>query len=180
MASVAAEVPVPLPLGGRGRVAGSVARIETTNFQSIHGSATWARGSESEDWGISMSLTGGAVTRDAPAQALYLLGGRGTLPGYRFREFVGSRYGLLRAEGSHRLLHPWVGVRAFAAVGVTDLPTGSAPTGWSASDSGGLRPSVGVGLSFGWDVLRLDMARGLRDGSWEFIFSVDPRFHSWL
>jgi len=180
MASVHVEVPVPLPLGGQGRIAGSVARLETMNFQSIHGSATWARESESEDWSVSMSLTGGAVTRDAPAQALYLLGGRGTLPGYEFREFVGSRYGLLRAESSHRLFHPWVGIRAFAAVGVADLSTESSPTGWSANDSDGLRPSVGVGLSFGWDVLRLDLGRGLRDGNWELIFSVDPRFHSWL
>jgi hypothetical protein len=37
-----------------------------------------------------------------------------------------------------------------------------------------------VGLSFLWDVLRLDLGRGLRDGGWELYFAVDPRFHSWL
>jgi hypothetical protein len=180
MGAIAAEMPLPVPWGGQGRIQGSVARLETRSFQSVHTSATWSRESEGEDWNLSVSLAGGAATADAPAQALYLLGGRGTLPGYGFREFSGTRYGLLRAEGSSPLVYPWLGLRAFAAVGVTRLPSSSSPAGWSAHDSDGLRPSVGVGLSFGWDVLRLDLARGLRDGGWELIFAVDPRFHSWL
>jgi hypothetical protein len=29
-------------------------------------------------------------------------------------------------------------------------------------------------------VLRIDVAHGLRDGTWELIFSVRPRFRGWL
>jgi hypothetical protein len=32
----------------------------------------------------------------------------------------------------------------------------------------------------GWDVLRLDLARGFPDGTWEVVFSVDRQFHAWL
>jgi len=103
-----------------------------------------------------------------------------SLPGYGFREMVGTRYGLLRAECTYPLFPPWVGIRAFAALGATHLPSQSTPDRWHAHDSDGLRPSVGVGLSFGWDVLRLDLGRGLRDGGWELTFAVDPRFYPWL
>ncbi len=180
LGAVEASTPVTLPWNGLGRIRGSVGRLETANYQSLDGSMQWVRESEEAGWSASLRVNAGAVSRDAPAQALYLLGGRGSLPGYRFREFVGTSYGLVRAEGTHAIFGPWVGIRAFAAVGATRLPIASAPSGWNAEDSGGLRPSVGVGLSLGWDVLRLDLARGLRDGKWEVIFAVDPRFYSWL
>jgi hypothetical protein len=33
----------------------------------------------------------------------------------------------------------------------------------------------------GWDVIHLDLARGLREGGeWEFIFSVNHAFWDWL
>jgi hypothetical protein len=180
LGAIAVRVPLPAPWGGTGSVEGSVARFEARSYQSAVAALQWSR--DPEDAGLSLSLeaTAGVTSAAAPPQALFLLGGRGTMPGYGFREFVGTSFGLLRAEASHPLLHPWVGIRTFAAVGITHLPTASAPAGWRAYDSDGLRPSVGIGLSFGWDVLRLDLGRGLRDGNWELIFSVDPRFRSWL
>jgi hypothetical protein len=36
-------------------------------------------------------------------------------------------------------------------------------------------------LGLGWDVLRLDLAKGLRDGGeWEVILWVKPDFWPWL
>jgi hypothetical protein len=112
---------------------------------------------------------------------MFLLGGRGTLPGYPFRSFVGDGFGLVRAVGTLPLLPPWVGLRALASLGYTHLTSSrTLPPGWDAHDTDGLRPSVGVGLSLAWDVLRLDLGRGLRGGDWELSFSVDPRFAPWL
>jgi CheY-like chemotaxis protein len=115
-----------------------------------------------------------------PPQELFLLGGQGTLPGYDYRSFVGRRFWVARVEGTHPLRPPWVGIRAFAALGSTHLAGAPVPAGWDAAGSGGVRASVGAGLALGWDVLRLDLARGLRDGRWEVMFSADSRFHPWL
>jgi hypothetical protein len=54
------------------------------------------------------------------------------------------------------------------------------PADWIASDSDGVRPSVGAGLSFGFDTFRVDVARGLRGGGWEALFSIAREFRSWL
>jgi hypothetical protein len=111
---------------------------------------------------------------------LFLLGGQGTLPGYDYRSFVGRRFWMTRLEATHPLRPPWVGIRAFTTLGATELAGATLPAAWAATDSDGVRASVGAGLSLGWDVLRLDVARGLRDGRWEVMFSVDSRFHPWL
>jgi hypothetical protein len=71
-------------------------------------------------------------------------------------------------------------LRVFGAVGAAYLADRTLPTDWGGRDSGGVRASVGAGLAFGWDVLRLDMARGLDGGGWELMFSVAPRFRAWL
>jgi len=37
-----------------------------------------------------------------------------------------------------------------------------------------VRPSVGAGVALLWDVIRVDAVRGLDDGEWEWIVSVNP------
>lgn len=169
-----------LPGAGEGRVRSLLGRFEDRTFVGWDIHARWLRARSETGWSAALEVSGGMISGGAPAQALTYLGGRGTLPGYGYRAFTGSRWGLLRAEGSHPLLRPWVGLRVFTTVGFTHLPTPHAPPGWQAQDSDGLRPSVGMGLSLGWDVLRLDLARGLRGGRWTLDFSVDPRFRAWL
>jgi len=48
--------------------------------------------------------------------------------------------------------------------------------GWKAQSSGGLRASVSIGLGLAWDILRLDLARGLGGGEWQLLFSFDQRW----
>jgi hypothetical protein len=131
---------------------------------------------------VQASLSGAAgwVTDDAPAQSLYLLGGRHTLPGHGYRDFVGDRYWLVRGETTIPLYRPWVGVRLIGALGSTYLGDRTLPDRWTGSDSGGPRASVGAGLSIAWDVMRIDLARGLDGGGWEAVFSVAPGLRPWI
>jgi len=39
---------------------------------------------------------------------------------------------------------------------------------------------VGAGLSIAWDVMRIDLARGLDGGGWEAVFSVAPGLRPWI
>jgi hypothetical protein len=43
-----------------------------------------------------------------------------------------------------------------------------------------VRASAGAGVGLLWDVLHLDLARGLNGGEWELVVSVDRRFRGWL
>ncbi len=174
------RLPLHLPGLGSGTLAGTVGRLGARNFAALTVHGAWRVESSDRAWRLDADLAGGAATRRAPPQTLFLLGGPGTLPGHDYRSFAGRRFWLARVEGTHPLRPPWVGIRAFAALGQTQLAGAQLPDRWEARDSDGLRGSVGAGLSLGWDVLRLDFARGLRDGRWVVVFSVDPRFHPWL
>lgn len=125
---------------------------------------------------IITTLRGATVAAgSAPRQFQALIGGRHTIPGYAFRSFGGDTYGLLNVEVSRTVWEPWVGVRAFGAVGFTDMRGDStyAP----------IRPTTdpivggGVGVSLLWDVLRFDLARG---DEWRVIFSVQPQLRDIL
>lgn len=181
MGAVQATVPFGLPGSGLASVTGGVGRLGDGTFGTVRADLGWSVRGDDHSWRLDLGASGGAVGRDAPAQEMFLLGGRGTLPGYPFRSFVGDGFGLVRAVGTLPLLPPWVGLRALASLGYTHLTSSrTLPPGWDAHDTDGLRPSVGVGLSLAWDVLRLDLGRGLRGGDWELSFSVDPRFAPWL
>ena len=118
---------------------------------------------------------------EPPLQAKHFIGGRQTVPGYPFRSEVGDGFWLLRSEAAIDLLHPFLRLRAFGAAGQTrldeTLETISLPTG----DRPSFLLSAGMGLGLGWDVLRLDLAKGLRKGGeWELILWVKHDFWPWL
>jgi hypothetical protein len=139
----------------------------------------WARADTWRDLDLALRLDGGVLADPAP-QDLYLLGGRSTLPGHDFRSFVGDRFWLLRAEASRSLADPWIALRLFGAAGQARLD-GPLPVGWTGQVDAGVKGSVGAGLGLLWDVLRLDLARGVGSGGdWQFVFSVAPRFRAWL
>jgi hypothetical protein len=181
LGAVGLTAPFGLPANGAAEASGSVGRLGPQSFASGRVQALWASPSHGSAWRTSLAVSAGAATTGAPVQELFHLGGRGTLPGHGFRSFSGNTFFLTSLEGTHALLHPWVGIRAFAALGASGLSSRvSLPSGWDPRGSRGLRASVGAGLSMGWDVLRLDLARGFPDGTWEVVFSVDRQFHAWL
>ncbi len=180
LGAIDVEVPIRLPSGGEARLLGTLGRLGPETFGSALASARWTVASMDEEWRVELSGAVGAVSSGAPVQSLFLLGGRETLPGHAYRSLVGNRFWLAGAEATVPLLTPWLSARFFGAVGGTDLDRGrTLPPDWLPRE--GTRASVGLGLSAGWDVLRLDLGRGLGGGGdWELIFSVTPRFRAWL
>ena len=107
-----------------------------------------------------------------------MLGGRGTVPGYEFRPFAGDVAIFANLAISRTVWHPWIRLRGLAAAGWTDLGRvgGGAAERFGAVATGNVRTSLGVGLSLFYDLVRLDAARGLDDGEWEWMVSVTPAF----
>ncbi len=133
-------------------------------------------------------LSGGMFAGRPPRQALFLLGGRGTVPGYPIHTRMGDRYWLVKAEASRALLEPWMRIRAFGAAGrawdpdvAPSSPAAGADHPGGPTCRGEAMASLGLGLGLGWDILRLDVARGLTSGgNWELILSVNRAFWPWL
>jgi len=132
-----------------------------------------------------VSVTQAAIAggRALPPQWLAFAGGPWSAPGYdaatfATRGFVSQRlevrqpvrvpsiplgrYG--KAPG-HITLAPYAQVLASAS-GIPSMPTREA----------GVWPSAGLGVLFFFDLLRVDVARGLRDGTWRFAFDIDRSF----
>ena len=70
----------------------------------------------------------------------------------------------------------------FAAAGAATLTEDDNPIelAWEATGDAGIRTSVGLGVGLGWDVVRMDVGRGLDGGKLELVVSVDRRFRGWL
>lgn len=109
-----------------------------------------------------------------PPQTLFLLGGPATLPGYPYRGFTGDRFALAGLEAYHDLAAPWVRLRAVGGAGWTSLGVATPPVGWEAQATDGLRTSIGAGVGLFYDLLRIDLVRGLQSGHWQWVFSVSP------
>jgi hypothetical protein len=143
---------------------------------------------------VSHSVLAGADGwRRIPPQELVYFGGPTTAPGYEYHELVGAAGLSQRVEW--QLPVPFVSVplgrfgrapaRAtlapFAQIalvgGEHDPVRRTRPTlGATAPRPPGGYPSVGVGLLTLFDLLRFDVARGLRDGRWSFSVDVSRDF----
>lgn len=135
------------------------------------------------DAALELRGTAGFSLGDLPRQALFLLGGRGTLPGYEFRAFGGDRFAIGRATASAEILRPWLRGRVLAAAGASGVgePGERALDLWGARVTDGLRPSVGAGLGLFYDILRVDLVRGFGTGGrWEVIVETQPTFWDFL
>jgi len=156
-------------------------RFETRSFGEISGRVGYDKSSLGQGFDFEAELKGGVLVGEAPRQGHYLLGGRGTVPGYAFRSQIGDRFWLLRAEAAKNLLFPWVRLRAFGAAGGTGFTGDPFPPPWPEAPRSRILASAGGGLGLGWDVLRLDLARGLTgSGEWQVILSVNPEYWPWL
>jgi hypothetical protein len=160
---------------------GLLGRFDDRTFGHFSGSLDLHRRWLTQGVELRGTLQGGALIGDAPRQALFLLGGRETVPGYPFRSRVGNGYWLLKAQGSRDLMAPWIRLRAFGAAGGTHSSGEILPEGWPQDQTNSFLLSGGLGLGLGWDVLRLDLARGLTEGGeWELILSLNHAFWAWL
>jgi len=178
--SLAVRAPTPwesLSCSGEGLLG----RFEGSTFGHLSGEVALQRTSLGRGFDLATSLSGGALFGSHPLQSLYLLGGRETVPGYAFRSRVGDRYWLLRAEAARDIRTPWIRLRVFGAAGSTRYGGDSLPPPWPQGEEAKLLISGGAGLGLGWDVFRLDLARGFREGGeWQVIFSVNRTFWPWL
>ena len=132
---------------------------------------------------LDAELSAGAAAGTLPRQALYLVGGRGTLPGYAFRAYGGDRFATLRTTASAELRAPYVRGRLFAGASWAEV----GDVGRISLDAWGARPmtapkySVGAGVGLFYDILRVDVARGLSTGGrWELIIEANPSFWDFL
>jgi hypothetical protein len=163
----------------RARGEGLMGRFKGRSFGSVLLGLDYQRRWLSRGTEVLMDLQGAGLIGTPPTQALYYLGGRQTVPGYGFRSRTGDRFWLLRTEASTEFLHPFARIRAFGAAGEVRREI-SYPTFPSALRTSSLL-SAGLGLGLGWDVLRLDLARGLRSGGeWELMLWVRKDFWPWL
>jgi hypothetical protein len=122
-------------------------------------------------------------TPDVPAQDYVFLGGPITGPGYDFHRFAGTFGASQRIEWRTHVPFVPIGLGPYGrAPGYATLAPylhtvylqGSAPF---ADRAHGWYPSVGVGVYLLFDLVRFDVARGLRDGRWSF--SVDLTRELW-
>ena len=45
---------------------------------------------------------------------------------------------------------------------------------WEAEATPGIAGALSMGLGLGWDLVRVELARGLGGGEWQLWFSLDP------
>ncbi len=132
------------------------------------------------------SMAGASVGREVPPQWRVFAGGPWTAPGYDYLTFTALGLVSQRVEFRVPVPGPSVPLGRFGkspprvtlapyvqALGVTsgliDRPTAA-----------GLYTSAGMGVLFFYDLLRADVARGLRDGQWRFSIDIDRSFWGML
>jgi hypothetical protein len=132
----------------------------------------------------------GAKNGLLPAQELVYFGGPVTGPGYDFHQFVGRAGVSQRVE--LRVPVPFIPL-SLGRFGTTPASAKLAPYAHvvviggdvAGVTRGGIQmpfgptagyPSVGIGLLTFFDLLRLDVAKGLRNGRWSFAIDVSGEF----
>ncbi len=116
---------------------------------------------------------------DAPLQDLVLFGGPVTAPGYDFHSIVGRAGVSQRLEIQRRIPFIPIDLGRFGKVPATLVLAPFAHGAWVSTSGagvplsdGGWHPAVGLGVLGFFDLLRVDVARGLRDGRWTFSLDV--------
>jgi hypothetical protein len=117
-----------------------------------------------------------------PVQELVLLGGPVTGPGYDFHQFA-ARFGASqRVEWRFPVPFPSLSLGRYGRSPASATLAPYAHTVYVARPSAvrpgraGWSPAVGAGAYLFFDLLRVDVARGLRDGRWTFSVDVTRDF----
>lgn len=138
--------------------------------------ALWDR----RDGSLALRSGAGIALGKAPPQRMFLIGGRGTIPGWPYRSFGGDRYWSAGAEFGAEIAGPWVRGRLLAYAGWAADGGRRLPAAWETAPTDGVRTSLGAGLGLVHDILRVDLARGLDGGEWQTLVSIRPRLRDFL
>jgi hypothetical protein len=155
----------------------------TAGYVKPEAEVGWGRRWGAGEGELEVGARAGGAAGTLMRQDLYLIGGHGTVPGYGFRSFGGDRYLLANATLSANLVGPWIRGRLLGAVGATGVGEAGrqALSLWPATTSGGLKPSVGIGVGLVHDMIHVDLSRGLAsDGKWEVGVEADRSFWDFL
>jgi hypothetical protein len=133
---------------------------------------------------VLLRASGGYGTATLPRHRAFVLGGRGTLLGEPFRGFGGRQMAWTSAEWRVPVGIPEVKLGSFAGTGrvLTLAPTvavgwiGGAVPNLFAAPTGDPIVSVGLGVSWFHDLLRLDVGYGLRRRGFGFAVDVSRDF----
>jgi hypothetical protein len=132
---------------------------------------------------LVLRSTGGAAWSDGPlpVQQLLFAGGPVTAPGYAFHQFAGARLLTLDAEWHIPIplvpipLGPFGRIPGRGSI----VPLGNAALLGNAPSrpmKAGWYPSLGVAILSIYDLLRMEVARGLRGGRWTFSVDISRDF----
>ncbi len=125
---------------------------------------------EGADRLVTRTTLAGITAGDVPIQDNVYLGGPVTGPGYAFHEFVGRAGASEHVEWQFPIPAPGLVLGRYGTSprSATVAPFAhlvyTSPSGWY--------PSVGLGLAGLFDLVRFNVARGLRGGSWTFAFDL--------
>jgi hypothetical protein len=125
-----------------------------------------------------------------PAQELLYFGGPVSAPGYEFHELVGRAAWSQRLEwrtsipffavplGRFGRIPSSATLAPYAQIVAIGGPSRTLVRGGMPNDTAvpGGYASIGVGLLTFFDLVRFDVARGMRNGRWFFSFDVNPEF----
>lgn len=120
---------------------------------------------------------------ELPPQEWLLFGGPVSAPGYAFHELRARAGGTLRIEWRSIIPAPAVSLGRFGRVPgqatLAPFVQGTYARSARAADVAhpeGIYPSAGVALQPFFDILRFQLARGLRNGRWTFNVDVSRDF----
>lgn len=132
------------------------------------------------------TFAGASGGRDLPPQWLVFAGGPWSAPGYGYLSFASRGLFSQRVELRQPIPGPSIPLGRFGqsppritlAPFVQVLATAAGTR--EVSQPSALYPSVGTGALFFYDLLRVDVARGMRDGRWRFAIDIDRAFWGML
>ena len=127
-----------------------------------------------------LAVEAGAARGTLPNQLLFILGGRGTLPGHPYRAYGGRRFLLARGEASFTVMPIWLTARLLAGAGSVGATPAALSEDWAVASTNGWRGYAGAGLATVHGILRIDGVWGLPGRAFELVLSVDPRLRPFL
>ncbi len=170
----------PVSLAGAAMGVGEVAAMV------LHGQPGYGVGLSSEldqRWGpatptreLQLRANGWVWLGDPLPQGHRLLGGRGTVPGFAYREWAGRRALATSLVGSTDIWGPMLRLRAGLHSGWAGGVNSEVASRWAAGATKGIRTAASIGIGVAWDLVQLDLARGINGGEWQLLLSVDRRW----